>query len=150
MPPQCDRTAAPRTFIDHLHAHLHQRIQNAPHGTLSQRRIAVKLRLDAVATDDTHHQPRSRACIAEVERLGRLTKMAAPGTIHAPMPFAETLDNCAQCATSSSRSQHVVAFQQTADFRTSLRQQAEDQRSMGYRFVAGRSHVAAQSAARDR
>ncbi len=63
-------------------AHFHERIEDAAHRALSEAGIAVEHSGDAVAGDDTHHQARAGAGIAEIEHAFRRQQGADAGSLH--------------------------------------------------------------------
>ena len=142
-----DRAAPALRLRDDLHAHQRQRIEDAPHRAFAQRRIAVKRGGDRVAAHKAHHQPRAGACIAKIENFFGGEQRADAAAVHLPFTGTEAFDAGAQRAAGGSGAQHVVAFQQALDIRAPLRQQAQDERTMGDRLVAGRTQPAIEGAA---
>ena len=85
--------------------------------------------------DDTHHQPRTRARIAEIERpLGR------PETANAPpldLPdVAALLGNRPERNHGPRRIYDILGFEQSRNARCTSRQSPENQRPMRYGFIA--------------
>ena len=78
----------PSCSLQHAGALEQQRVEDAPHRPLAQRGVAVETRGDGMAADDAHHQPRSRAGVAEVERLAGGEQRAESGAKDAPISLA--------------------------------------------------------------
>ena len=100
-----------------------------------------------MAADQPHHQPRACARIAEIKGLPGGQQRAYAATVDLPLAGAEPLDAGAQSAAGGGGAQNVVALKQTFDFCATLRQQAQDERTMGDRLVAGRTQSAFEGAA---
>jgi hypothetical protein len=79
---QRERHAVARGGLQHLHAHLAQRLEHAAHGAAGQRGVADEGGLHVVGADEAHGEARAGAGIAEVERLPR-----AAGAQPLPVPL---------------------------------------------------------------
>ena len=133
-----DRTAPAFGLGENLCAHEPQRIKDAPHRPLAQRGVAVEGRGDAIAADDSHHQPRAGAGVAEVERFTRRQNRAEPWAANPPTAGPRALDDRAERLAGLAGPHHVVAFEQPFDLRFSAGQEAKQKGAMGDRFVARR------------
>ena len=83
-PFQHDRTAVAFALREHLRAHQLKGIEDAAHRPLAQRRVAVEGRGDSMAADHPHHQPRTGAGVAEIERFDRRGERAEPRPANIP------------------------------------------------------------------
>ncbi len=124
-----------------------QRIEDAPHRALAKRGVAVEGRLDRVAADDAHHQPRAGARVAEIEDRPGLEKRAEARPMDAPAAGSTADDLGAELAAGLAGAQHVLALQQAVDLDAAARQQPEKEGAVRDRFVARRPHAAGQRAA---
>jgi hypothetical protein len=146
-PAQDDRAAPALGLGKNLRPHQRQRIENAPHRAFAQRRIAVERRRDGMAAHHAHHQARSGAGVAEVERMLRRQQRADSHPRDAPVAFADARDLRAERLAGLAGAHHVVAFEQPFDFGNALAKQAEDKGAVRYRFVARGPHRAFERAA---
>ena len=95
------------------HAHERQRIEDAPHGPLAQGGVAVERRLDGMAADNAHHQPRARAGVAEVEdALPAARREPTPHPSTCQRPGASRSTFAPRARAGGGGAQHVVALQQ--------------------------------------
>ena len=97
-----------------------------------------KVARDRVAAGDSHHQPRARPGVAEIEPLRGLDEAADAGAADPPAPRRVARHGGAERPAGRGGAQHVVAFEQALDPGLADREQAEDERPMRDRLVAGR------------
>ena len=95
-----------------------------------------------MAADDSHHQPRAGARIAEIQNRVGFREPSDPGAAHAPAAWRMTFDRGAELATGLRGAQHVVALEEAVDLRFADRKEAENQGAMRGRFVAWNAHPA--------
>ena len=119
-----DGTAPALRLRENLRSHQLERIEDAPHRPLAERRVAVEGRGDPVAADDPHHQPRAGAGVAEIERFTRRQNRAEPGPANPPLTGPEPLDRRAERLAGLSGPEHVVAFEQPLNARFPAGQEA--------------------------
>ncbi len=100
-----------------------------------------------MAAGDAHHQPRSGAAVAEIERMLRLQQRADAHAGDAPSAFADPIDPRTERPARFARSHDVVAFEKPLDFRLTAAEQAENEGAVRNRFVAGRARAPFERAA---
>ena len=123
-----------------------QRIEHPPHRALAQRGIAVEGRRDRAAGDRSEHEPAPGSRIAEIKRGGRFGKAGDADAADDPRAGAAPLEKGAERLHRLRGVEHILAFEQSADFASRRRKRAEDQRPMRDRFIAGHAHAAAERA----
>ncbi len=143
---ELERQPAAFGLLHDLGAHARERIEHAAHRPLAQAGIAVEHHLDRMAGDDPQHQPRAGAGIAEIERRAGRQKRADARALHAPGPRSHALKLGPERATSADGGERIVPFQQALDPGLAHRQQAEHERAVGDRLVAGHANAALERA----
>ena len=129
--------------LDHLKAHLHQRPEHAAHRTPRQRGVPRHLDRDRMSGDDAHHQARTGAGIAEIERLCGLAKSAGTAPLHFPH-VAALFSVRTQGRDGARRVHDVFGLEKAANACRSGRQRPENQGAVRNRFVAGEPDAALQ------
>src|SRR6516164_9535715 len=97
-----------------------------------------------MACRNSHKQARPRAGIAEIDDVLRLRKSADADAVDAPDAVAFARNIGAEHAHGRSCAQHVVAFEQALDARSTDGERAQDECAMRQGLVAGYAQSPAQ------
>ena len=126
---------SPRRRLQHLDAHLAQRIEHAAHRPLRQRCVADEGGFHVVGADQAHGEARAGAGIAEIERRLRLQQAAIAGALDDPF-VAALLDPRAHRLHGVAGAHHVLAFEQAGDAGLAGGKAAEHEGAVRDRLVA--------------
>src|SRR5260370_8698348 len=92
--------------------------------------MAVECRRDRASGYRSHDQPATGTGIAKIKRHRRLGKTRDPDTIDLPGAFADPLDPGAERPHGFCGVEHILAFEQAGNPRTSHRKTADNQGPM--------------------
>ena len=118
-------------------AHALQRLGDPLHGADPQRGVAGQHRLDAVARDHSHQQPRAGPGVAQVEHVVRLDQAAQAAAPDVPDAVGTALDLGAHGPHGRRAAQHVLALEQPLDPALADGETGEQEGAVRDRLVAG-------------
>ena len=126
---------SPAEVLEHLYAHLPQRIEHAAHRALRQRRVADEGGFHVISANKPHGEPRTGSSITEIESSDRLEERAIAGAVDDPF-LAALFYMRAHCPHGFAGPHNVLALQQAGDAGLAGCQPAKHERAMRDRFVA--------------
>ncbi len=147
-PAQGQRHPSPLRLAHHGDPHFRQGVEDPTHGALAQGGVAIEGGGDRVTARHAHHQPRTRARIAEVQNVPGLREPADAGAPDPPPAGALAGNPGAESPAGLCGPQDVLPLEKALDPGLADRQQPEDHGAVRDRLVAGDAKAPLQGAPR--